>query len=270
MPSTIVIDAFGQLTPDPNQSSIVVEDEDLYSVFRERSKLMCWSAATTSSHTRERLWSLEEAEELSRVDSAGQIGWIQVGLPSSGIKTKNRSPIPMESPGFAPLDENQDNIVDPVKIIPPLNQCFIDSLGRFGMITLTGLQVTVSHPSFHAQARSNLVSARNWFNLTPPSRTNAIIAFDHELLTSCTVDSVLGQLQGIDTGPFAFGPIVTVSAPHEIQVTFEPLAPTSVGIEVTLPEWTASATGWVFAMILDTVRTLATDVEHCAIRLTRK
>ena len=255
MPSTIVIDAFGQLTPDPNQSFIVVEEEDLYSVFRERSELMIWSTAMTSPPMRERLWSLEEAEELSDINNAGRIGWIQVGLPSSSIKLEDR--LPVQTPGFASLGENRDNIVDPARIIPALSQCFIDALNRFEVVTLTGLQITVSYPKFYMQARPDLVSVLNWFNLTPLSRTNAIIAFDNELLTICTVDNVLGLLQKSNTGPFAFGPKVTVSTPHEIQVTFEPLAATNVGIAVTLPEWTASAIGWVLAMVLDTVRTLS-------------
>ena len=268
MPSTIVIDAFGQLTPDPHQSFIVVEDEDLYSVFRERSELMSWSTDTTLPPVRERLWSLEEAEELSDVNNTGRIGWVQVGLPGSGIKSSDQ--LPMQASGFASLGESQDNIVDPARIIPALSQCFIDSLSRFGIITLTGLQVTVSHPIFYVQAKSNLVSVLNWFNLTPLSRTNAIIAFDHELLTTCTIDGVFRQLQESNTGPFIFSSIVTVSTLHEIQVIFEPLAPANVGIAVALPEWTASAIGWVLAMVLDTVRALAPDIENGAIRLTRK
>ena len=41
--STLILEAFGQLSPGTNL--IDSEEEDLYSVFRARSELMGWSTA---------------------------------------------------------------------------------------------------------------------------------------------------------------------------------------------------------------------------------
>ena len=48
MTPTLILEAFGQLTP--GTAVIVGEEEDLYSVFRARAELMSW--CTTSAHPR--------------------------------------------------------------------------------------------------------------------------------------------------------------------------------------------------------------------------
>jgi len=60
-----------------------------------------------------------------------------------------------------------------------------------------------------------------------------------------------------------------ISAPGEMPVSGASLAPSGLGVSVTLPEWTASAVGWVLAKVIDTARASAPDVPNFAVRVTR-
>ncbi len=233
---------------------------------------MHWSASATQPSVGERLWGIEEAEALPDGINAVRIGWVQVGLPSKGINRKKTLPIKVS--GFAPLGEDRHNIVDPARVLPALTQCFHDALCRFGVVKLSGLQARISEPEFHTQARSNLVSTLNWFNLTPQDRTEAIIAFNHEVLANRTTAALVTSLQKLNIErQFAFGPEIIVPESYWINTVPEErsasLVPAKPGIAVTLPEWTASATGWALAIVLDTVRTLTPAIQHCAVRVTR-
>ena len=46
-------------------------------------------------------------------------------------------------------------------------------------------------------------------------------------------------------------------------------ARSGLGVRVTLPEWTASAVGWVLAIVIDRARASAPDVRNFAVRVTR-
>ena len=153
-------------------------------------------------------------------------------------------------------------------------QCLDDSLRRFGTVTLAGLQVALHDlRPLAPDSVIDYVSPRNWFNLASPAEAKAHIAFDHALL-----GDRIGELPDRfpNTGPFEFGPVVTVPAPHRIQgqaknYFVRNLEAARLGLAVTLPEWSASAAGWVLALALYTARTVLWPEapRHCAVRVTR-
>ena len=71
--STLFLEAFGQLS---GMATIDSQEEDLYSVFRERAELMRWGTTSDDSPL---LWSMEEAEITADTDPY-RIGFVQVGL----------------------------------------------------------------------------------------------------------------------------------------------------------------------------------------------
>ena len=270
MAPTLILEAFGQLTP--GTAVIVAEEEDLYSVFRARAELMSW--CTTSAHPRPLLWGMEEAELTDR-SASSRIGWVQVGLEGEFIVAGSEA-WPGTVTGFTSLPTHRRYTVDPAAALPALSQCFEDALRRFGDFTLSGLQVTIRNlePSSRASA-GDLNSALNWFNLAPPARAEAHIAFDHGLIGG-HIAALVARLRQRNTGSFTFGPVVDVPAPHLIHLPAAPehfspaLVPADLGVAVTLPEWTASAAGWSLGLIIDTARALMpAGYRRCAVRVTR-
>ena len=268
MATNLFLEAFGHLSP--HQAVIVVEEEDLYSVFRERSELMGWS--TMDTPPRPLFWDMHEAE-LTAGQGLGRIGWIQVGLASRVIGTR---PVrPPRTPGWAAWPESRHNAVTSAQVVPALCQCLEDALQRFGACTLTGFQLTVSYLETHPPPQVPDISGHNWFNLIPKQRTAAFVAFDHAWLGGPTTQELIARLQQ-NTGSCKFGPMVPLSVPHRITVPDEApvsplpaLVPARCGVAVTLPEWTASAVGWAMAFVLDRAHTLAPHVRHFALRVTR-
>ena len=160
--STLIVEAFGQLSLGTNL--IDSEEEDLYSVFRARSELMCWSSTSLPRSHRPLLWGMEEAELTARAD-ASQIGFVQVGLDVGDFEP-NPNWTPSTSPGWASLPVRR-RPTEPAMAIPPLVQCFDDSLRRFGDVELSALQVTARYLDPSARCRAgDLISGLNWFNTT--------------------------------------------------------------------------------------------------------
>ena len=280
--STLFLEGFGQLSPETYL--IDSEEEDLYSVFLAHATLMGW--CDTSTRRGPLLWGMEEAELTAGTD-ATRIGFVQVGLKPGvvGVLEPGSDPsAPRPSPasrggwtGYAKLPTPRSaDAVDPAIVLPPLIQCFDDALRRFGVIELSGLQVTAS--SLEPSTRScigDLVSGLNWFNTTPKARTDALIAVDNELLGGHTEAELFARLQRRNNGSFEFGPVVAVPEQYSIKAGAEyPIlsispAHSGLGLSVTLPEWTASAAGWVLATVIDAARTIAPDVRNFAVRITR-
>ena len=280
--STLFLEGFGQLSPDTYL--IDSEEEDLYSVFLAHATLMGW--CDTSTRRGPLLWGMEEAELTAGTD-ATRIGFVQVGLKPGvvGVLEPGSDPsAPRPSPagrggwtGYAKLPTPRSaDAVDPAIVLPPLIQCFDDALRRFGVIELSGLQVTAS--SLEPSTRScigDLVSGLNWFNTTPKEKTDALIAVDNELLGGHTEAELFARLQRRNNGSFEFGPVVAVPEQYSIKAGAEyPIlsispAHSGLGLSVTLPEWTASAAGWVLATVIDAARTIAPDVRNFAVRITR-
>ena len=268
----------------PPGTNLIDSEEDLYSVFRARAELMGWS--TTSTHRRPLLWSMEEAELTNGTDES-RIGFVQIGLPESVVEPGKApsahapvEPVPAtQVPGWAALPGHRRSDVDPAMALPTLIQCFDDALRRFGVVELSGLQVTCYNAHFGAKSRSfgsHLVSGLNWFNTTQKARADALIAFDQELLGGHTEAELVASLQRWNTGSFEFGPVVAVPEQHSIKVpvyndpsiSLHP-AHSGLGVSVTLPEWTASAAAWVLGSVIDAARDLAPDVGYFAVRMTQ-
>ena len=247
--TTLFLEAFGQLTP--GTAVINAEEEDLHSVFRARAELMSLSS---QSHTRRPLlWNMHEAE-VTAGSADSRIGYAQVGMDG-------------HDPHLL-----RHYAIDPGRALPALSQCLDDSLRRFGTVTLAGLQVALQDLSPLApDSVIDYVSPRNWFNLAAPAEAKAHIAFDHALL-----GDRIGELPDRfpNPGPFEFGPVVTGPAPHRIQgqaknYFVRNLEAARLGLAVTLPEWSASAAGWVLALALYTARTVLWPAapRHCAVRV---
>ena len=252
MSSTLFVEAFGQLHRDANQRGMILEEEeDLYSVFRERAHLMGW---LTKPEGHPKLWAMEEAELTSEND-APQIGWAQVGLNVGAS---------------APT-------IEPPEVLPALIQCFDDALRRFGVVDSSGYQVTARSPVAPVNDRRvnrYLGSVLNWFNLDSKASADAIVAFDQALLKDDDVSKLFAGLQRWTHGTFEFRSVVDVPEKCRVEATtsafLHPVtAQTHQGVLVSLPEWTPSAVGWVLARVIDAARALESDTSSFAIRITR-
>jgi len=269
MPALLFVEAFGHLS---GPTTIDSQDEDLYSVFLSRSELMGWYSS--SSRRRSLLWIMHEAE-LALASDTSRIGWVQVGLDVGDLEPARPSSAPVQGLAYAPLAVHQRDI-EPALALPALIQCFLDALRRFGVVELSGLQVTSnfleSRPQSHA---GNIVSMLNWFNTSLEGGADALIAFDDKVLGDHTEAELVASLQRKNTGLFNFGPVVAAPRQHSIRVGTEtPIrsispARSGLGISVTLPEWTPSAAGWVLASVVDAARLVNPDATDFALRLTR-
>ena len=280
MPSVLFVEAFGQLPPGTNL--IDSEEEDLYSVFNARAELMGWSALPSNRHPRRRslLWNMNDAE-LTAGTGASRIGWVQVGLADdpAGDVVESGRPLPPGYVGYAyaPLSKWRRSEVELALALPALIQCFDDALRRFGVVELSGFQVTAHFldPRTRSYA-GDLVSGLNWFNTTQQEKADALIAFDQGMLGDHTETALVASLRQRNTGLFEFGSVVAVPDERSVKESFlgapdHPISParSGLGVSVTLPEWTASAAGWALAMVIDTARASAPNVSHFAVRLTR-
>ena len=275
MSSLLFVEAFGQLLRNENLEGIVSEDAgDLYSVFDARAELMGWS--TTSARRHPLLWHMNEAELTAGIDET-RIGYVQVGLGVGDVK-RTRVPVP-----FVPVSRNRRAslgvnrpAIEPAVVLPALIQCFDDALRRFGVVEVSGLQVTTRFLEPWTQSYAgDLVSGLNWFNTTLKARADALIAFDQEFLGGHTEAELASSLGRRNTGSFEFGPVVSVPEQHWVKAGVEaPIRSISpgrsgLGLSVSLPEWTASTAAWVLAMVIDTARGSAPDVSNFAVRVTR-
>lgn len=266
--ATLILDAFGQLSL--GTGVIDSKEEDLYSVFHSRGELMRW--LTTPDRPHRLLWGMNEAELTAETDES-RIGFVQVALDVGEPERVEVVPPAPGYTGYAPLGVRYRS-VEPALVLPALVQCFDDSLRRFGDIEMDGLQVTAYGLGSSAQSHAfDLVSALNWFNLIPKGKTEAIIAFDQEMLGGQTEAELTARLR-LRGAPFEFGPVVPVPERHAVKTSFAwtpPISParSGLGMSVSLPEWTASAIAWVLAAVIDGARTIAPDVSRFAVRVTR-
>ena len=222
------------------------------------------------------LWHMNEAELTAGIDES-RIGYVQVGLEVGDVE---RTRVPVSSgpvPGYryAPLGVNR-RAIEPAVVLPALIQCFDDALRRFGVVEVSGLQVTANFLEPWTQSYAgDLVSGLNWFNTTLKGRVDALIAFDQEFLGGHTESELVSSLGRRNTGSSEFGPVVSVPEQHSVKAGVEaPIRSISpgrsgLGLSVSLPEWTASAAAWVLAMVIDTARGRAPDVSNFAVRVTR-
>ena len=279
--SLLFVEAFGQLLRDPNLEGMVLEDEeDLYSVFRARAELMGWS--TSPPGRPPLLWGMNDAK-LTVGNDASRIGWVQVG-PEVGDSEPARvssaparaAPAPVSgSHHYTTLWESRRSD-EPAVLLPALIQCLDDALRRFGVVELSGLQVTANSLKPSTESYGDLVGTLNWFNTTLRGRADALIAFDQELLGGHAESELVARLRRMNTGSFEFGPVVAVPERHSIikagdEAPLRSISParSGLGVSVTLPESTASGAAWVLATVIDTARANAPDVSNFAVRVVR-
>ena len=247
------------------------DEEDLYSVFRARAELMGWS--TTSARGRSLLWHINEAELTAGIDP-DRIGWVQVGLDVGEFVSPRIPSAPVPGYYYAPLGFHQRS-AEPSMVLLALFQCFHDALCRFGVVELSGLQVTANYLDPRQPYDNRLISGLNWFNTTLKGKANALIAFDQELLGGHSEAELLARLRRRNTGSFEFRSVVSVPEQYSVRASVEtPVrsifpARSGLGLSVTLPEWTASAAAWVLAMVIDTARAIAPEVGNFTVRIVR-
>lgn len=264
--STIFLEAFGQLSDSPTIDS---REECLYSVFRERAELMRWG---TTSKGDSLLWSMEEAEITSDTEPY-RIGWVQVGMDIGRVDILSTPANPDLGRVASPIRQRSINLP---MALPALVQCFSDALGRFGVVELSGIQLTASYLNADAQSCTRyLVSVLNWFNMNLKAEAEAILAFDQGLLEAGKVSELVAELRYRNTYPFEFRTLAAVPDKHKVKVPVDdmPLYPASpqldTGVFVTLPEWMPSAAGWVLASVIDAAQLIQPGTTDFAIRVTR-
>jgi hypothetical protein len=245
---TLFVEAFGQLT----RYSDVPGGEDLYSVFHARAQLMGWDSLQGTSSSpryasgppRPLLWNMHEGE-LTAEAGTPRIGFVQVGVEAG---------------------------VDLCLVLPPLLQCFDDSLRRFGTVELTALQVTgIDFEPNEGSAVSCLISAGNWFNMARASATDALLAIDSGSLQGRTEAELAASLRGM-----SIGPVVPLPPEHAIEATAgsegtfrRSFQQSGLALAVTLPEWTASAAGQALGFVFEELRFGRPEVRDFRLRVAR-
>ena len=274
MSSLLFVEAFGRLLAREDQRGIVTEEEDLYSVFTSLAELMGWSS--TSATGRPLLWGMNDAE-LTAGNDGHRIGWVQVGPRAGDIepaKTIEPTSLPARGYKYAPI--GLSGHPEPAVVLPALVQCFDDSLRRFGVVDLSGLQVTAASLEPRTGTYSGgFLPGRNYFNTISKAGAIALIAFDQDMLGGLKEAELLAGLQRQRTSSFEFGPVVAVPEQYAIKAGLEtPIrsispAHSDLGISVTLPEWTAGDAAWALAVVIDTARDMAPDTRNFTVRMTR-
>ena len=259
MHPTLVLQAFGELSPDTASAGVDSVEEDLYSVFNARAEMMGWSmtnSMTTTIDGRGRttrstvtprppyrlLWGMNEAE-LTPEAKGAQIGWVQVGL--------------------------KDGIANPAVVLPPLVQCFDDALRRFGALELSSLQVVAfdlepGHGTLEDGVADRGTPGENFFNLGSKSKVEAVVAFDQEMFGGHTVADM--QYVGYDWQPVPVPDGDQIHWPADMRGT---LTPSDLGLSVSLPEWTAGSVGRELGLVIRATHDLAQDARNFAVRITR-
>ncbi len=287
VPATLLVDAFGRLTPFPERVAPDPEfpqgvDGYLWSTFRNRSELMRWSVDESTEAPR--LWNVEEAELTYHLEES-QIGFAQVGLdvnPATPLLTgEELLSIGTEPPPgvdrsegeWAPVPTLDDAgpPTDPVLAIPPLIQCLDDSLRWFGEADITAYQVT-GYDLPPGQDGTFLSSVLGWFSVVIPTAvTPAIVtmasAQGSERLTAETFAGI--QKSGMPF--FEIGALLDAPAGYAAGLDWEwlQLERTDSGLAVSMPEWSTAAAGWLIASVFDAALALESAPQCLSVRVTR-
>ena len=256
----------------------------LHHAFESRTELMGWSATSPRTPLPPPLWNMFEAGLTDNTEDASLIGWVYVGLANpidlskalpglvqSGTTGAGWAAVRMP-PGYA-----DSTVALPVAIVP-LVQCLDDALRRIGATEVYGFQVTCYGANLRTggRYRGHLVSGASWFDvLSPEEAANALISFDKGFLGDSPVNELMRGLSHRSGFPFGFH--LAPDAPEQLKVRKPgstpspdvPFEPSSVGVSVKMPEWTASAAGWALAAVTDAAHAIAPDVEDFAVRITR-
>ena len=255
--STLVLEAFGELPPSPRilaEKGLEHQERSappasvsqvglLLDAFDARAELMGWSCESFP-----KLWNTYGGGLTGPAEDPELIGWIY-------------------------LESTQDLSL----IVIPMLQCMDDALRRIGATDISGFQLTCyrSNPLSIDRRIGYIVSGASWFYAPAPTTTEAVIAFNSEFLGHLAITEMVSSILRRPTIPFSFDLIPSVSARHTIRPPSNtpfpgiPLTPSETGLTFSMPEWTASASGWALAVVLDLGLASAPRVEHLAVRVTR-
>lgn len=272
MSTTLFIETFGRLTPIPKRVTLEPQspqglDGNLWSVFRDRSAHMGWSASDTEGPSH--LWNVEEAELTFRHEGS-RIGFAQVSLdvnPATILipddPTIDDGPPPGTDPSAGdwvaasvPTLDDAGLPTDPAIAVSPLVQCLDDSLRWFGEIDVSAVQVTALYLHHDPERNQHHPSSvLGWFALSTGTRVSALL----RLMTGTRPDHLASEaveaLQDINAGPFRFGQLLTTEQGE--------------GIALSMPEWTPAAVGWAIAEAFDTALQLDSVPRDISVRVSR-
>jgi len=262
--------------------AVDVLGEDLYSVFLARSQQMGWSSIHSSASQRgvPLLWGMNEAE-LTNDDDGPRIGFAQVGLDVGwSVDIVDRSDL--ESPRLsgqrvgtpAPFPTRPTvPPTDPVLAIPPLIQCLDDSIRWFGEVEVTAVQVTAFDiEPRHRSYLHRLVSVLNWFNIgTAIERPRALVTVAADQWDEGKETDVVAAIHQTNTGSFEVGSLFTAPPEYAADTDWPwpQIVRTNKGLDVSMPEWSAGAIGWVIGVVFDAALTLDPAPYELSVRVSR-
>lgn len=256
----------------------------LYTAFDARAELMGWST-TSSSSSQRNLWEMYEAGLTGDDTDDSMIGWVYVGLSNpTDLSAMDDAVIREGLPdgsgyaGWAAVrmpPEYGEATVALSSALPPLVQCLDDALRRIGATEISGFQVTCygAHHGPRSRFSGHLAAGLSWFDTPEPARVSALVTFDRRSLSGFSAVELASNIRRRHTGALAFGGVVPVGEPHRVRGPADApypdisLEPSGLGVSMVLPEWTASAAGWILATVVDEVRVLAPETENFAVRI---
>ena len=285
LPSTDLIDSERERERREwvNPPTGAVEVSILHRAFEARAEVMGWAATSRSINPPQPLWNMFEAGLVDSEDDPSLIGWVYVGMANPIDWSKQpAAPQPGTGVGWAaiqmPPGYDQSTVALPVAL-PPFVQCLDDALRRIGATDVSGYQLTCHHGNLQPSQRSrgHLVSGISWFDVPAPDAlaADALVAFDRGFLGDHPTSEFMSRVGRRGNEPFEFDLVPDMADLCRIKVpgstimqsvTFEP---SEIGLSVRMPEWSASAAGWVLATVIDAAHTIASDVENFAVRITR-
>ena len=259
-----------------------VKTSILHRAFEARAKFMGW-ATYHKPPPNPPLWNMFEAGLVDRDDDPSLIGWAYVGMANPTDLRKVTPDViqPGTGPGWAaiqvPPGYDEATVAIPVAI-PPFVQCLDDALRRIGATDVSGYQLTCHRANLQPskQSRGHLISLIGWFHVPAPDAmpADALVAFDRGFLGGLPASGLMSRVGRKRYEPFEFSLAPDVPDQHRIKapgsiiqsVTFDP---SEIGLSVRMPEWSASAAGWVLATVIDAARAVAPGVEDFEIRISR-
>ena len=254
----------------------------LHRAVEARAELMGWSTYDKSP-PHPPLWNMFEAGLFDGEDDPSLVGWAYVGMANPiNLSRQPLVPRPGTGVGWAaiqmPPGYDESTTALPVAL-PPLVQCLDDALRRIGATDVSGHQLTCHHGNLRPSQRSrgHLVSGISWFDVPAPDAmaVDALVAFDRGFLGDHSTSELVSRVERRDNGRFEFDLAPDLSDDHRVRVPGSSIMqsvafePSEIGLSVRMPEWSATAVGWVLATVVDAAHGIAPDVENFALRITR-
>ncbi len=267
-----------------DSSTGVEEVGTLLRAFEARANVMGWGVASPRDATLPQpLWNVFEAGLFDGEDDPSLIGWAYVGVVNPiDLSRQPLVPRPGTGAGWAatwmPPGYGEFTVALPVAL-PPFVQCLDDAVRRIGATDVSGYQLTCHHANLQPSQRSreHLVSGIGWFHVPAPDAiaVDALVAFDRGFLGDHPTSELRSRVGRRGNEPFEFDLAPDLPDEHRVRVPGSSIIqsvafePSEIGLSVRMPEWSATAAGWVLATVVDAAHTIAPDVENFVLRITR-